>query len=86
MLRSGEVTKIGVDFIDCIIFAYLRVIQLYIIKDRVLMYNLLLVSNAMFYKTILHYDNKHYSKIKTYQGVTQSHLKHCSESSVSLLS
>ena len=48
------------------------------------MQNLLLFINATFVKKIKNYDNRHYSKIKTYQGVTQSHLtSHCSEPSVS---
>ena len=50
VLRNRDVTEIGVDFIDCIMFAFLVVI--YTIKDRVLMLNLLLVINATFVKTI----------------------------------
>ena len=49
------------------------------------MHNRLLeLINVIFVKIVNNYDNTHYSKIKTYQGATQSHLKHCSESSVSL--
>ena len=50
VLRNRDVTQIGVDFIDCIIFEFLRVICT--IKGRVLMHNLLLVINTMVVKTI----------------------------------
>ena len=49
-LRNRDITEIGVDVIDCIMFAFLGVT--YTIKDTVLMHNLLLVINAMFVKTI----------------------------------
>ena len=41
-----------VDFIVCIIFAHVKVIKSYTIKDRVLIHNVLLVINEKFIKTI----------------------------------
>ena len=53
-------TQIGVTFIDCTIFTFLRII--YTIYDRLLMHTKLLIIIAMFGKKIC--DKMHYSKLK----------------------
>ena len=57
LLRNRHVTLTGVDFINYVIFTFLKVINT--IKNRVLIHYLLLIKYAIFVKTM--YDKMHYS-------------------------